>query len=161
MGSTFDYTASERQRDVTGGLYNELQVAPVIDDLTVSIGDETDDVITVTCAVVDPDGDNIAQKTVVRLIFFTDEDYDTIVTTAVTSDNIAIAATTGTRLPSGYGGTTGKDEYYVTDENGDLVFTLTDETADGAGVQNFFLGFFLPNDQFVAGGEIQFVNEGA
>lgn len=159
--SEFDYTYEERQRDVDAKLYSRFFVDDVIDDLSVSIGDETDDVITVTCALVDPNGDNIARSSVIRLIFFTDENYDTVVSTALTDDNIAIAATTGTMLPVGYGGVLGKDVYFATDADGDLVITFTDETAQGAGVQNFFLGFFLPNNQFVAGGEIQFVNEGA
>lgn len=155
MGSTFDYTPEERQRDVVAGLYNKFHIDDVISDLTVSIGDETDEVITVTCALVDPDGDNVARRTVIKMVLFADDAYDDVLDAALA--DITYAATTGTLLPADLmdPGTalTGRVLYFVTDENGDLVFTITD--AGGAAL-TAAMGFFLPNGQFVPGGEFAF-----
>jgi len=152
MGSTFDYTFEERQRDIAAGLYNPLVIADVIDDLEVSIGDEDESgVITVTCAVVDSDGVNIAKRHKIELYLFTDDDYDTL-TAAL--DDVTYAATTGTKLPAAVWETTvNVDMQFLTDAAGDLVFTITNGSPGG---ETAALGFFLPNGTFVAGGEFLF-----
>jgi hypothetical protein len=153
MGSTFDYTYAERQRDVVSGLYNFLYLPDVIDDLEVTIGDEDTEVITVTCALVDPAGENIARRMVLRMVLFTDDTYSDVINAALAG--ITIAATTGVVLPAelSFNGEVGVDTFVMTDENGDLVLTLTDA---GAGTGTAALGFFLPSGQFVAGGEFLF-----
>jgi hypothetical protein len=153
--SEFDYTQEERQRDINEGLYIPFYIDDVIDDLEVTIGDETSEVITVTCALVDPAGTNIPRKTLIRLVLFTDDDYDDVIDNVLTG--ITIAATTGKLLPSElhFNSETGIDMLFVTDANGDLVITFTDA---GAGSQTAALGFILPNGQFVEGGTILFAS---
>jgi len=150
MGSTFDYTQAERQRDINAGLYNALVIPDVIADMEVSISAETSEVITVTCAVVDADGNNIAKRHVVQLQLFTDDDYDTLISALA---GITYAATTGTKLPAAFTTTSNVDMKFLTDADGDLVFTITDGSA---GTEGAALGFFLANDIFIEGGEFLF-----
>ena len=147
---TFDYTQSERQRDVTGGLYNPLVIPEVIDDFTVSISAEVGEVITVTCAVVDSDGENIAKQHLIELQLFTDDTYATLISALA---GITYAATTGIKLPAAWTTTPNVDMKFLTDASGDLVFTITDGSA---GALTAALGFFLPNGIFIAGGEFLF-----
>ena len=155
MGSTFDYTYAERQRDIVGGLYNFLYLPDVIDDLEVTIGDEATNVITVTCALVNPAGEKIARRMVIKMALFADDTYADI---PAADADIAYAATTGTILSADLDLGTGTDltnrvVTFVTDEEGDLVFTITNSSDAG---ETFALGFFLPNGQFVPGGEFVF-----
>lgn len=119
--------------------------------MTVSISDEDTEVITVTCAVVDSDGENIAKQHAVQLYIFKDDDYDDVIDAALA--DITYAATTGTKLPAEFETTANVDMKFLTDTNGDLVFTITDA---GAAALGGALGFFLPNGLFVAGGEFLF-----
>lgn len=150
--SEFDYTYAERQRDVVSKLYSKFHIDDVIADLTVDIGDEDTEVITVTCALVDPNGDNIAKSLPIRMILFKDDDYDD--TLDVAFPNITIAAETGILVPTDViTQVAGVDLTFLTDENGDLVISFED--ASNA-AESAFVGFFLPNQQFVKGGEIAF-----
>lgn len=149
---TFDYTYAERQRDVVSGLYNFLYLPDVIDDLEVSIGEETGEVITVTCALVNPAGENIAKSLPIRMVLFKDGDYDDTLDAAF--PDITIAAETGILVPTDVvTQVAGVDLTFLTDENGDLVISFED--ASNAN-ESAFVGFFLPNQQFVKGGEIAF-----
>jgi len=145
--SEFDYTAEERERNTVAELYVPFYIENPVEDLEVTIGDETGEVITVTCQVVDPGGDEIEARQLVRMVLFTDDDYDTL---DVLMTDIAIAATTGLEIEVNEPGI---DIDYLTDENGTLVLTLTDS---GGGSQTGALGFVLPNGKFVEGGTILF-----
>lgn len=146
MGS-FDYTYAERQRVTNDELYVPFYIESPVEDLEVTIGAETSEVITVSCQVVDPGGDEIEERQLVRMILFTDDDYDTI-DSAMTS--VAIAATTGMIVEVNEAGV---DIDFLTDENGALVLTFTDS---GTGAETCALGFILPNGKFVEGGTILF-----
>ena len=145
--STFDYTQEERQRDVGAGLYIPFYIEAPVEDLETSIGAEDSEVITVTCQVVDPGGDDIQERQHVRMILFTDDDYDTIDSAM---SNIAIAATTGMIVEVNEAGV---DIDFLTDDDGTLVLTFTDSNT---GSETGALGFILPNGKFVEGGTILF-----
>ena len=145
--TTFDYTYAERQRDVNSELYVPFYIESPVEDLEVTIGAEDSEVITVTCQVVDPGGDEIEERMLVRMVLFTDDDYDTLESAM---SNIAIAASTGMLVEVNEAGV---DIDFLTDENGTLVLTFTDSnTAAETGA----LGFILPNGKFVEGGTILF-----
>jgi hypothetical protein len=141
----FDYTYEERQRDVNAGLYVPFYIETPVEDLTVSISAETGEVITATCQVVDPGGDDIEERMKVRMILFTDGNYDTV-SAAMTS--VTVAASTGLVL---FENTADADIDFTTDDLGALVITFTDAAA---GTETAWLGFILPNGKFVEGGQV-------
>ena len=147
---TFDYTYAERQKTPTAEHYQKFYIETPIEDMTVTIGDEDTEVITVTCQVVDPAGDAIEEVMQVRMVLFTDENYDTL--DAAMTD-VTIAATTGLLVAAH---TAGVVIDFLTDATGKLVLTFAD---DSDGAEEGFVGFILPNGKFVEGGEIAFVDD--
>lgn len=147
----FDYSYEERQRVIKDGTYIPFYIENPIEDLEVTISDEALDVITVSCQIVDPGGDAIEERVLVRLVLFTDENYDTL---DAALGNLVITATTGLEVEVNNAGT---DIEYLTDEEGALVLSFDDTTDDGD--KTTYLGFILPNGKFVEGGEVTFADD--
>jgi len=151
MGSTFDYTQEERDRDVTSEHYMKFYIETPIEDIEVVIGDETTEVINVACQIVDPAGDPILEQFVVRMIMFTSDAYDTLdaamtgVTTAIGTDGFVLEVIT-----------TSIDMIIRTDDEGKFDIDFTDASDGG---ETSFLGFILPNGKFIEGGAILFVDD--
>lgn len=147
--STFDYTYEERtNRDINAGLYVPFYIETPVEDLTVTIGAEDSEVINVAGQVVDPGGDPILERMSIRMIMFTDADYDTL-----------DAAMTGVTTSIGTNGlitqvvTTSIDMYILTDDEGKFDIDFTDASG---GAETSACGFVLPNGKFVEGGVILF-----
>jgi hypothetical protein len=147
---TFDYTYAERQRTSTAEHYQKFYIETPIEDLEVTVSDEATEVVTLTGQVVDPAGDPIGETVVLRMIMFTDEDFDTLDAAIA---NIDVAATTGMILKEMAADI---DFLIKTDATGKFVLTWTDTADQDAST---FPGFILPNGKFVEGPEIAFADD--
>lgn len=153
MGSTFDYTYEERQRDINAGLYVPFYIESPVGDLEVTIGDETTEVISVTCQVVDPGGEPITGRQQVRMTLFDSADYDALKGAAPTGVTVDPATGSGIifqEVGEDY------DVIYLTDDAGEIILEWTD-AADGG--EEFWMGFTLPSGKFVEGGKVLFVDD--
>jgi hypothetical protein len=148
--SEMDYTQAERQRNSTAEHYQKFYIETPIEDLDVTVAAEAADVITVSGQVVDPAGDPIEEQMQLRMILFTDTDYDTL-DSALT--DVTVAFTTGLQVAAHVAGVIID---FLTDADGAFEMTFTDASD---GTQTGAVGFVLPNGKFVPGGEITFVDD--
>jgi len=146
---TFDYTYEERQRDTNSELYVPFYIESPVEDLEVTISAEAANVITVTCQLVDPGGDEILERMAVRMLYFDSADYDAL----GSAIDVVIAWTDGMEVEVN---NTGTDIDCLTDDDGLLVMTFTN--AADADIETW-LGFILPNGKFVEGGHMAFVDD--
>jgi len=145
--STFDYTQEERARDVTSEHYMKFYIETPIEDLTVTVGDEDSETVTVTGQITDPAGDAINESLVVRVVMFTDANFDT---PDAAIANIDVTATTGVILKENFADI---DLEVLTDDTGLFVLVWTDTDTQ---TESTFPLFILPNGKVIEGAEIAF-----
>lgn len=149
MGSEFDYTYEERDRDVNAGLYQKFYIETPVGDMEFTIGAEDSEVIEVQAQMVDPAGDPMGSEYILSFQCTSDVDGETPAAPA----NITIAATTGTIL-TGYPGYVAHESFQVlTDATGLAVFTFTDAST---GSVTSYLACALPNGAHVVSAAITF-----
>jgi len=149
MGSEFDYTYEERQRDINAGLYQKFYIETPVGDMEFTIGAETGEVITVTAQMVDPAGDALENEYVLPFQVTSDADGYTPAAPA----NITVAATTGTILADYPGYVANESFQAVSDDAGAFVFTFTDSAG---GAVTCYLACDLPNGAHVVSDAITF-----
>jgi len=136
MGSTFDYTQEERQRDVTAGLYQKFYIETPVEGIVFSIGAEAAGDIEVGLQVADPAGDALLNKYGLEVIVCSDAVGDT----PAASDGLAV---------SGVGAeitvfAAAQHVLFATDENGNLELTVTKSSAG-----TLYLAVKLPNGEYI------------
>ncbi len=149
MGSEFDYTQEERDRDINAGLYQKFYIETPIGDMEFTIGAETSEVITVTAQMVDPAGEAMEVEYILPFNVCSDVDGETPAAMA----SITVAATTGTILTAYPGYVASETFQVITDATGKAVFTFTDAAA---GTLTGYLACDLPNGAHVVSGAITF-----
>lgn len=151
MGSEFDYTFEERDRDVNAGLYQKFYIETPIGDMEFTIGAEETEVIEVQAQMVDPAGDPMGVEYVLNFQCTSDATGET----PAAPSGITIAATTGTILGNYPGYAANASFQVITDETGLAVFTFTDAST---GTLTMYLACALPNGAFVVSDAITFEN---
>lgn len=146
MGSEFDYTQEERDRDINAGLYQKFYIVTPVEDIEFTIGVETSEVIEVQVQVVDPAGD--AMEDVFALQLFITSDADGLIPAVFTS--VTMAATTGTVQVIT---TADQDLQFVTDDTGLAVFDLTDSATSA---ETRYMAIKLPGGGLTVSGMITF-----
>ena len=149
MGSEFDYTYEERDRDVNAGLYQKFYIETPIGDMEFTIGTETSEVIEVQAQMVDPAGDAMGSEYILSFQVTSDMEGETPAAPA----SVTVTATTGTIL-TGYPGYVANESFQVlTDATGLAVFDFTDAIA---GTLTMYLACALPNGTHAVSGAITF-----
>jgi len=146
MGSTFDYTQEERDRDINAGLYQKFYIVTPVEDIEFTIGAEDTEVIEVQCQVVDPAGDAMEDTFCLQVLICSDE--DGLIPAAFSS--VTLAATTGTVQVET---TADQDLQCVTDETGLLVFDLTDSATSA---ETRYMAVKLPGGKMAVSEAITF-----